>query len=67
VINPVLESKGLALVSQSMKLFKIATRPQLDFSDLLVIQELVAFISDNNMEPDVIEQAEIHLKYSGYI
>ena len=67
VINPVLESKGLALVSQSMKLFKIATRPQLDFSDLLVIKELVAFISDNNMEPDVIEQAEIHLKYSGYI
>jgi tRNA uridine 5-carboxymethylaminomethyl modification enzyme len=67
VINPVLESKGLALVSQSMKLFKIATRPQLDFSDLLVIPELVAFISDNTMEPDVVEQAEIHLKYSGYI
>jgi tRNA uridine 5-carboxymethylaminomethyl modification enzyme len=67
VINPVLESKGLALVSQSMKLFKIATRPQLDFSDLLVIPELVAFISDNIMEPDVVEQAEIHLKYSGYI
>ena len=67
VINPVLETKGLALVSQSMKLFKIATRPQLDFSDLLVIPELVAFISDNTMEPDVVEQAEIHLKYSGYI
>ncbi len=67
IINPVLESKNLALVSQSMKLFKIATRPQLSFNDLLVIPELKAFISENNMEPDVIEQAEIHLKYSGYI
>jgi len=67
IINPVLESKNLALVSQSMKLFKIATRPQLSFNDLLVIPELKAFVSENNMEPDVIEQAEIHLKYSGYI
>lgn len=67
LINPVLANKGLALVSQSMKLFKIATRPQLNFNDLLVIPELKAFVSDNAMEPDVIEQAEIHLKYSGYI
>ena len=67
VINPLLESKGLALVSQSMKLFKIATRPQLDFNDLLIIPELEAFVSDHNMEADVIEQAEIHVKYSGYI
>jgi tRNA uridine 5-carboxymethylaminomethyl modification enzyme len=67
VINPVLESKGLALVSQSMKLFKIATRPQLNFNDLLIIPELEAFVSDHNMEADVIEQTEIHVKYSGYI
>jgi tRNA uridine 5-carboxymethylaminomethyl modification enzyme len=67
VVNPVLESKGLALVSQTMKLFKIATRPQLNLNDLLMIPELDAFISVNNMQADVIEQAEIHLKYSGYI
>jgi len=67
VVNPILENKGLALVSQTMKLFKIATRPQLSLNDLLMIPELEVFISDNNMQPDVIEQAEIHLKYSGYI
>ena len=67
VVNPILESKGLALVSQTMKLFKIATRPQLNLNDLLLIPELDAFISANNMQADVIEQAEIHLKYSGYI
>jgi len=67
VINPILESKGLSLVSQSMKLFKIATRPQLSFDDLLLIPALEDFISENKMEADVIEQAGIHLKYSGYI
>ena len=67
VMNPVLEVKNLALVSQSMKLFKIASRPQLSFSDLLVIPELVAFISDHNIDEEVIEQVEIYLKYSGYI
>lgn len=67
VINPILESKDLALVSQSMKLFKIATRPQLNFDDLMVIPELKAFVSGNNMDAEIIEQAEIQLKYSGYI
>ncbi len=67
LVNPLLESRGLALISQSMKLFKVATRPQLNFNDLLVIPALKTFVSDNTIEPDVIEQVEIHLKYSGYI
>ena len=67
VINPILERKDLALVSQSMKLFKIATRPQLNFDDLMAIPELKAFVSENNMDAEIIEQAEIQLKYSGYI
>jgi tRNA uridine 5-carboxymethylaminomethyl modification enzyme len=67
VINPLLESKGLALINQTMKLFKIATRPQLAFNDFLVVDELKEFIKDNNILPDVVEQVEIYLKYSGYI
>lgn len=67
VVNPLLESKNLALVSQSMKLFKIATRPQLKFNDLLIVEELKVFISDNSIDDEVIEQVEIYLKYSGYI
>ena len=66
-INPILEAKNLALVNQSMKLFKIAARPQLDFSDFKSVQKLSAFIEENNIDKEVIEQAEIHLKYSGYI
>ena len=66
-INPVLEAKNLALVNQSMKLFKIAARPQLDFSDFKNIKKLNSFLEENNIDKEVIEQAEIYLKYSGYI
>ncbi|WP_159949660.1 tRNA uridine-5-carboxymethylaminomethyl(34) synthesis enzyme MnmG [Polaribacter septentrionalilitoris] len=66
-INPILESKNLALVNQSMKLFKIAARPQLSFSDFKNIQKLSVFIEEQNIDSEIIEQAEIHLKYSGYI
>ena len=66
-INPILEDKGLALVSQSLKLFKIATRPQLAFDDLKDIAALKEFVNTNEIDAEIIEQAEIHLKYSGYI
>lgn len=66
-INPILESKELALVSQSLKLFKIATRPQLSFDDLKDIATLKEFVDANAIDEEIIEQAEIHLKYSGYI
>ena len=66
-INPILESKGLSIINQTMKLIKIATRPQLNLRDFYKIEKLYNYINDNKMKNDVIEQAEIHLKYSGYI
>lgn len=66
-INPILEEKELALVNQSMKFFKVATRPQLSFKDLMVIDSLKTFVENSNIDDEIIEQAEIHLKYSGYI
>jgi tRNA uridine 5-carboxymethylaminomethyl modification enzyme len=66
-INPILKEKNLALIHQSMKLYKIAARPQLEFSDFKNIQKLSTFISENSIKKEVIEQAIIHLKYSGYI
>lgn len=66
-INPILERKNLALINQSMKLFKIAARPQLDFSDFKTIEKLNTFLIENDIDKEIIEQAEIHLKYSGYI
>jgi tRNA uridine 5-carboxymethylaminomethyl modification enzyme len=66
-INLILEEKGLALVSQSMKLYKIAARPQLEFSDFVHLKALETYISENKIDKEIIEQVEIYLKYSGYI
>ena len=66
-INPILEAKGLALLNQSVKLFKVAARPQLSLLDFKELKKVKAFLTDNAIAKDVIEQAEIHLKYSGYI
>ena len=66
-VNPILEAKGLALINQSMKLFKIASRPQLQFNDFMIIEPLKEFIVDNSIDDEIIEQVEIYLKYSGYI
>ncbi|CAM1357977.1 tRNA uridine 5-carboxymethylaminomethyl modification enzyme MnmG [Tenacibaculum soleae] len=66
-VNPILESKGLSLVNQSVKLFKIAARPQLTFLDFKSIKKLDNYLTENNIDQEIIEQVEIHLKYSGYI
>ncbi len=66
-VNPILESNNSALVSQSMKMFKIAARPQLGFDDVRKFPGVKQFIIDNNIDNEVVEQTEIHVKYSGYI
>ncbi|PQJ21825.1 tRNA uridine-5-carboxymethylaminomethyl(34) synthesis enzyme MnmG [Tenacibaculum sp. SG-28] len=66
-INPILEEKNLAVITQSMKVYKIASRPQLKFKDLEDIDSIQQYIQNNNIDSEIIEQVEIHLKYSGYI
>ena len=66
-INPILEAKNLALINQSVKLIKVAARPQLSLLDFKDLKKVEAFLRVNAIAKDVIEQAEIHLKYSGYI
>lgn len=66
-INPVLESKNLALIDQSIKVFKVASRPQLELKDFFDVDQIKKFIYENEIDSEVIEQVEIHLKYSGYI
>ena len=47
-----------------MKLYKIAERPQLSFNNLRKIEK---YIIEHTIDIEIIEQVEIHLKYSGYI
>lgn len=66
-INPILDRKGLSRINQSVKLYKITARPQLNLSDFKDLDCLQDFILSENIGKKIIEQVEIHLKYSGYI
>ncbi|MGK0254616.1 MAG: tRNA uridine 5-carboxymethylaminomethyl modification enzyme [Mariniflexile sp.] len=65
--NPVLEAKDSALVKQSDKMFKIFSRPNISIDDMRKFDEVEQYINENNLDNEVIEQAEIQIKYSGYI
>ena len=65
--NEVLASKETALISQSDKMFKILSRPQIDLSDMLRFNKVADYIATNDLDLEIIEQAEIQVKYSGYI
>ncbi len=65
--NPVLEAKGSALMSQSDKMFKVFSRPQIDLDDIVGFSGVKEYINSNNVDQEIIEQAEIQVKYSGYI
>ena len=67
VINPILEANKTAPILQSMKLFKIASRPQLNFTDIRKIPYVEDFILMNKIDNEIVEQTEIHVKYAGYI
>ena len=66
-INDILIKKGSSPISQSMKLFKLFSRPQIVFSDISSIEAVSNYIIDNDVKSEIIEQAEIQVKYSGYI
>ena len=62
VVNPYLESKSSALLSESKKLSFIATRPEVNLAELL------AFVPRGTIyTKHEIESAEISIKYKGYI
>jgi len=66
-MNKIFEEKNSALVTQNDKLFKAFTRPGITMSDMQKLSVVNDFISQNEMNEDVLEQAEILVKYSGYI
>jgi tRNA uridine 5-carboxymethylaminomethyl modification enzyme len=65
--NPVLESKDSALIRQSDKMFKVFSRPNIGIEDVRKFVAVEDYINQNNLDREVIEQAEIQVKYSGYI
>jgi tRNA uridine 5-carboxymethylaminomethyl modification enzyme len=67
VANPVLEQKESAAIRQSNKVFKIFSRPNITMEDVLHFPEVKNFIEREQFDDETIEQAEIQIKYAGYI
>ncbi|MBT5933334.1 MAG: tRNA uridine-5-carboxymethylaminomethyl(34) synthesis enzyme MnmG [Flavobacteriales bacterium] len=68
-VNPFLESKGSAPISQQVKLSSIITRPNVYLKELIEVSPLAkkqALIAENH-HCDVVSQTEIQMKYEGYI
>ena len=66
-MNPILESVDSALVKQSDKMFKSFSRPNVTMDHMMQLQLVSNFVTDNRLDREVMEQAEIQVKYSGYI
>ena len=66
-INPILTAKKSAPIKQSGKADKILSRPNIYLDDLKECTSVESYISTNNFSTEVQDQAEIQIKYSGYI
>ena len=64
VANPVLFDKDSAPITQQVKLAQLISRPNLGYFDFL---DGLTFPADAVYDSEVIEQAEILIKYEGYI
>lgn len=67
VVNPLLAEKGSSPMSQTDKLFKVFSRPEIDFEDILSFDAIKEYVSEHNLDPEIVDQALIQVKYSGYI
>lgn len=67
-IQDYLISLGLPPATQGRKVFDFALRNEITLQNLItVLPKLRKFVEKNGITPDIIEEAEIEIKYSGYI
>ena len=67
-ILPLLERRGSSPLTQGCKADKILSRPNISMEDLRgQLDEVDAFICENGIDAEAVQQAEIEIKYQGYI
>lgn len=68
MVNPLLESLNSAPLRQGMKLVDVLNRPSVTITRLMgLVPALREFINEHRIRMEIIEAAEICIKYSGYI
>jgi len=65
--NPILMNKETAAIIQADKMFKVFSRPQIELEDMMKFDKVAAYVDENKLDQEILEQAEIQVKYSGYI
>ena len=66
-VNPILESVGYDAVPQKAKLAKMYARPNIKKDHMISLTSVKDYIEKNSLDVEIIEQAEIQIKYRGYI
>ena len=66
-INPHLEKIGESTISRNTRLSKLLARPNIKFGDIKDAEAFKSFFQKNTTDQEAIEEAEILIKYSGYI
>ena len=67
-IEGYLKSKNLEPLTQGRKLYALVSRNEFSFAELIeALPKVKRFVKKNNITPEIVEQAEIQIKYKGYI
>ena len=66
-INTLLKSKNSSEVKQSVKLYKVFSRPNISMGDMLSLDPVKKYFLEHKLGVEVLEQTEVQVKYSGYI
>ncbi|MDG1571500.1 tRNA uridine-5-carboxymethylaminomethyl(34) synthesis enzyme MnmG [Robiginitalea sp. M366] len=66
-VNPILEQVGSSLVTQADKLHRVFSRPQVQMEHMLQLKAVSDYVEAEGLGKEVLEQAEIAVKYAGYI
>lgn len=66
-VNPAIEKNGGKPISQGMKMNTIVKRPEISLDDLREVPSFATYLNENEDDQEAFEQAEILIKYEGYI
>ncbi len=67
-INTTLTEKNTTPLKQKVKLSTVLLRPQINLGALIAgNKKLQKFVSEHNIDKEILESAEIQIKYEGYI
>ena len=66
-VNPILKRKNSAILTQKVKFKSIISRPHISIADLSKINVLADYLKKEKFSLEAIEQAEIEIKYGGYL